>query len=254
MGMLSSSLSFRVIAETSDWICVDKPACWLSVPSRDQDEKRPVVGTQLQKELGIQIYPVHRLDYEVSGLLIFAKNKKTQALLNGEFEKHDIQKTYLALTMSPQIIKDAYFEKIHEVLPENFVTLPEMEWKCRLFRGKRRSFEAPHGKGSLTRARVCGVYQNGEWNFQTEGAVLFKERFASFANAALCWELQPVTGRSHQLRYEMYRHGCPILGDVLYGGVTLTRSKSQQASSVENGIALCHFQIHLKSLGILRLF
>ena len=57
-------------------------------------------------------------------------------------------------------------------------------------RGKRRTFEAAHGKESLTLARVK-PNQN--------------------------WELRPVTGRPHQLRFEMVKHGFPIEGDVLYG-------------------------------------
>jgi tRNA pseudouridine32 synthase/23S rRNA pseudouridine746 synthase len=68
-----------------------------------------------------------------------------------------------------------------------------LEWRSRLVRGKRRAFEAAHGKDSLTRARLT-VAARG------------------------LWELQPVTGRAHQLRFEMAKNGHPILGDVLYGG------------------------------------
>ncbi len=247
-------LSFRVISETSDWICVEKPACWLSVPSREKNELRPVVGTTLQAELGIQIYPVHRLDYEVSGLLIFAKNKRTQSFLNSEFERHQVKKTYLALTDQPRQIKDAYFEKVHQSLPANFQELPMMEWTCQLVRGKRRAFEAPHGKRSVTQARIFDVQQQGEWSNPGAQQAIFKERLKLYQNAALAWELSPLTGRSHQLRYEMYRHGCPILGDVLYGGASPESLNSKHGSVDEQGIALCHFQIQSKSLGILRLF
>ncbi|MFN8944036.1 MAG: hypothetical protein ACK5WZ_05360, partial [Pseudobdellovibrionaceae bacterium] len=76
------------------------------------------------------------------------------------------------------------------------------------------------------------------------------------------WLLSPRTGRSHQLRYEMYRHGCPILGDELYGYHSKTEARLPEARLPEarftearfTGIALCHFQIELKSLGVLKLF
>jgi 23S rRNA-/tRNA-specific pseudouridylate synthase len=53
----------------------------------------------------------------------------------------------------------------------------------------------------------------------------------------LFWSLSPLTGRSHPLRYEMFRHGCPLLGDELYG------SEEQR----KNEIALCHAEIHLET-------
>ena len=53
------------------------------------------------------------------------------------------------------------------------------------------------------------------------------------------WELQPLTGRPHQLRVELSRRGCPIIGDVLYG--------ARPAGSFEPGIALRAVQIELTS-------
>ena len=69
------------------------------------------------------------------------------------------------------------------------------EWTCKLERGKKRAFIADHGKPAKTLARRVG---------ETGG----------FAR----WELVAVTGRPHQLRFEMFRHDCPLLGDTLYGG------------------------------------
>ena len=67
-------------------------------------------------------------------------------------------------------------------------------WKSLLLRGKKRAYEADFGKPSLT-----------------EGYV-FDETKSSIE-----WRLNPRTGRSHQLRYELFKHKCPILGDRLYG-------------------------------------
>jgi tRNA pseudouridine32 synthase/23S rRNA pseudouridine746 synthase len=81
-----------------------------------------------------------------------------------------------------------------------------VQWESKIVRGKRRSFVAPHGQEAHTRARVIDE-RDGFW----------------------LWELQPLTGRPHQLRVEMARFGAPIFGDTLYGG---------EAAAVKDWIAL----------------
>lgn len=171
-------ISFDVLDRSHELIVVRKPAGYLSTPSRDRNEKRPCLGTILQKELGQQIYPVHRLDFEVSGPLIFALNPKAHSTANGWFENGLIQKTYLAVGEACHIPTD------------------ELRWESLLIKGKKRSFEAPYGKPSITLARCLGDYN-------LPGTSL--------------WKLSPVTGRSHQLRFEMSKRIAPIWGDLLYG-------------------------------------
>lgn len=171
----------KIIFENEFIVAIDKAAQVLSVPSRmGNEDARPCAGLLLQKQLGIQIYPCHRLDYEVSGLLVFAKNPKAHRELNQIFENHQLEKTYQAFSPYPEDFQQSSEKKI---------------WKSRIFKGKKRSFESPHGKDSLTHA----------WSFPVEDD-----------SSILEWVLQPQTGRSHQLRFEMYKHGHPILGDKLY--------------------------------------
>jgi tRNA pseudouridine32 synthase/23S rRNA pseudouridine746 synthase len=91
------------------------------------------------------------------------------------------------------------------------------DWKSNLVRGKKRSFIADHGKPSVTRAKSAGAAV-GEF---------------------LKWELQAVTGRPHQLRFEMSRRGFPILGDTLYGGA---------ATNQKNWLALRAVELNLNKL------
>ncbi len=181
LGLTLSEVSrvIETVFEDSNWWVVIKPPNWLSVPGRDAKDTRIVLGRELERLSGIQIYPVHRLDFEVSGLILWAKTIQSQRLANGWFESQLVSKTYVARTV-----------------PGNFEPpLDWAEWSSKLVRGKRRAFIAGHGKPSLTRARV--VEQNREhW----------------------IWELEPLTGRPHQLRFELAHHGAPILGDELYGG------------------------------------
>lgn len=166
-----------VVFENAYFLIVDKPSGWLSVPSREgESDKRNCVSLELKKNHAL-ILPVHRLDFEVSGLLSFAKTKDAQRAANSWFEKHEIVKTYFAKTEG-----DAELAK-----------KSGGRWESQLVRGKKRAFEAPHGKKSVTLARFLGPFEN------------------------LHWELQPLTGRSHQLRYELAKRKFPIIGDVLYG-------------------------------------
>ncbi len=198
-----NSSSYRICFQNEFFIIVDKEAQVLSVPSRDRDDDRPILGKILEQDLKTQIYPVHRLDYEVSGLIMFALTPAAQKAGNAWFEKKEVHKTYSALSASP------------ERKPHTFKKGEKLMWKCKLLRGKKRAYESPHGKESLTEA------------------LLVDEK-----NGILLWELSPITGRSHQLRYELFRHDQPILHDFLYGA-----SPESSTQYPGRGIALRSFRI-----------
>jgi tRNA pseudouridine32 synthase/23S rRNA pseudouridine746 synthase len=200
-------MNVQVVFENESWCAVLKPAGTLSVPSRQgESDARECVGTRLQSQLGQQIWPVHRLDFEVSGLLIFAKSADAHRDANAAFEKGLIQKTYHALSAREACDPDPrlYQDQARLVAPaqENLEAL----WSTKLVSGKRRSFAASHGKDSLTRA---------SWK--------------NYSGSSRLWTLHPLTGRSHQLRLHMALAGFPIHGDTLYGS---------QASHSGEGIAL----------------
>lgn len=173
-------MTVKIIFQDANWLIVDKPADWLSVPSRlgDQDQ-RPCLGRILEKDLKLRLWPVHRLDFEVSGLVVMAKTAEAHRRANAWFSSRQLKKTY-----------EAYSEG-----PVEPVEMQWQRWKSRLVRGKRRTFVAPHGEESLTEACCLGAVKGN----------IFR------------WNLQPITGRSHQLRVEMANHGHVILGDKLYG-------------------------------------
>lgn len=174
---------WRILFQSKRLAICDKPPGWLSVPSRmGRSDPRPVMGTMLAAKLGRQVWPVHRLDLEVSGMIIFALDAEAHREASRWFEGHFVKKTYEAWTSALASPPG----------PE------EQEWRCNLVRGKKRAFEAAHGKPSVTRARA-------DETLEFQGHRLQR------------WFLQPKTGRSHQLRYELARHGCPIVGDELYG-------------------------------------
>ena len=174
------------------FVAVDKPSGWLSVPSRiGDDDVRPTVGRRLEAQLSARVWPVHRLDQEVSGVLLFALSADAHRAATRWFETRTIHKLYEAITegQKPDRSPNAHADGA----PPTFI------WEGVMARGKKRAFLAAHGKPSVTHAWWRGLAAGGD------------------QDARLIWELEPLTGRSHQLRFDLARHGFPIVGDRLYG-------------------------------------
>jgi len=130
------------------------------------------------------LWPTHRLDEEVSGLLLFARTAEAHRSLCQGFEAHTIEKTYSALCEG--------------AAPEDAALGETRRWSALLLRGKRRAYLHKNGKQAITDVRLLAAAKN-----------------------RLRFELLPRTGRAHQLRVELSRRGCPICGDALYGAVDL---------------------------------
>lgn len=170
------------VFENESFLIVDKPPGTLSVPSRiGAKDPRPCALAIWQAETGARLWAVHRLDAEVSGVLCFAKSPDAHRLASQWFEHRAVKKLYEAVTEG-----------------ESAPAEPEQRWESRLARGKRRAYEAPFGKPSLTEAQFSGPAEglpSGLW----------------------LWRLIPHTGRPHQIRFELFKHGYPVWGDSLYG-------------------------------------
>ena len=194
------NFSKHIIFQNSFFIALDKPHNYLSTPSRmGEADERPCLGLELQTFLGQQVFPIHRLDFEVSGLTLFALNARAHAVANKWFENRLVVKTYHAL--SEGAVPSGPFP---------------MLWKNKLVRGKKRSFEAPHGQLASTEAfLVHGSTKN-----------------------ILKWQLHPLTGKPHQLRVHLSMHGFPIWGDKLYGS---------KVDNPDSGIALRSIKLNFKN-------
>ncbi len=206
----------QIVFENENFVVCNKPGQVLSVPSRDREDPRPCLGIELQKKYAPGVFPVHRLDYEVSGLIIYALNAKAHRISQAWFDKKTISKTYSARTSlqdfshwPPGLKTD--LTKI-DLLQET-----EFFWATKIHRGKKRSFESEHGDWAETKARIDKILP-GE----------------------LVWLLNPLTGKPHQLRLELSRHGFPIHGDALYGST---------APHNQPGIALQAISLDLSQVG-----
>jgi len=195
-----------VIFHNENLVVVDKPSGTLSVYSRQgKNDVRPCLSSLLEEQLNIRIFPIHRIDFEVSGLLVYAKNSPTQKAWSTLFEKHEIQKKYEAMT--------EFSDKPPELLQEQ-------SWISHLVRGKKRTYEAAFGQWSKTLATPQKIISIGS------GKKVF-------------WHLSPVTGRSHQLRYHLFSKGFPIVGDALYGAKSTFKENAIALRAVSLNLLNC---------------
>ena len=118
-----------IIFENENFSVFDKPAGWLTIPARFKEDKRPCLSAK-------GLFTVHRLDEEVSGLVIFAKSAAAHRIANLWFEEHTIQKFY-----------EAYTEGEMEKSKKNPT---RYNWHMKLLRGKKRAYESECGKDCET--------------------------------------------------------------------------------------------------------
>lgn len=86
--------TFSIIAETENYVAINKPAGMLSIPDREQTQ--PSLKDMLLQKYG-SIFTVHRLDKDTSGVIIFAKNETTHKYLSQLFEERKTEKYYVGI-------------------------------------------------------------------------------------------------------------------------------------------------------------
>ncbi len=178
-GMEHGSSHVVILFEDDDILAVDKPEGLAVVPERDRS--RPCLLEVLSRQVSYKPYVVHRLDKEVSGVMLLAKNLEAHKYLNDQFETRQVHKTYLAL--------------VHGVMEQDEGTIDR---PIREFGSGRMGVDARQGKPSVTKYKVVG-------------------RMAGYT----LLEVHPITGRRHQIRVHLYSIGHPIVGDVRYGDKAL---------------------------------
>lgn len=162
----------------------DKPSGLLAVPGRGPD-KQDCLSTRAQAAFPDALV-VHRLDMATSGIVVMARGLQAQRTLSTAFEKRKVHKRYVAVVVGELI----------NPLPDNgwnTIALPLiLDWLAR----PRSIVHHELGKPSTTHWRIAAAAPPGPGMTRLE--------------------LEPVTGRSHQLRVHLQAIGFPIVGDPLY--------------------------------------
>ncbi len=174
-------LELRVVHEDDDLLVVDKPAGMLVHPvlrGQTGTLANGVAHRDLLRGIRARVHPVHRLDRDTSGLVLFARTPLAHRRLDGQLRDHTLRREYLALA-GGRVRDDA-----------GIVDAPIGRDPAEPARRAVR----PDGAPARTRFRVL-------------------ERFAD----ATLLRLELETGRTHQARVHLRHLGHPILGDPVYG-------------------------------------
>lgn len=191
-----------VLYADESMLVLSKPAGLLSVPGRGED-KQDCLSAWAQRQFP-DAKVVHRLDMATSGLMVMARGATAQRSLNEAFSNRAVTKRYVAVV-------DGHLPAPPE--PWGVIDLPIIvDWPHR----PRRVIDLILGKPSITRWRVL----------------------AHDRTSTTRLELEPVTGRSHQLRVHLLAIGHPIAGDQLYA--------SPQAQALASRLLLHAWTIEIK--------
>ena len=165
-----------ILYADDDLLLVRKPDLLLSIPGRHPLNKDCLI-TRLQQD-----YPaasiVHRLDLDTSGIMVIPLNKPTHAHISRQFQERKVQKSYHAVVFG--VVQHDKGEIDLPIAPD---------WENRPL----QVVSHERGKHALTHYQVLERHED-------------RTRLL----------LQPVTGRSHQLRIHMRELGHPILGCDMY--------------------------------------
>lgn len=215
-----------LVFEDDALLVLNKPPGLLSVPGRGPD-KQDCLSSRVQHH-----YPdalvVHRLDMATSGLIVMARGPAVQRILNNAFAQRLVHKRYLAVvTGQPaQPAQPAHYahapnqpdQPTQPDQPEEWhtINLPIIvDWPRRPL----RVIDALRGQPSVTHWRRLANHHPASFDPASVNlARTTPSRPVPDCTLPDCTllELEPITGRSHQLRVHLQALGHPIVGDTLY--------------------------------------
>jgi len=178
----------RIIHQDDTFVVIDKPPGLLVHRTALDSRATRFAMQMLRDQLQRLVYPVHRLDRGTSGLLVFAFNSDTARLLTEQFAQRRVHKTYIA------------FVRGHCTAVGQFDTRLRDPFNARndcKNRGTERS--------AITDFRTLIQYE-----------LPFPDRHHPTSRYSLV-ELQPRTGRRHQIRRHLKHAAHPIIGDTTHG-------------------------------------
>jgi 23S rRNA pseudouridine1911/1915/1917 synthase len=234
---VAQDIPLDVIWEDEDLIVLNKPAGMVVHPAPGSPDHTLVnallhhcgdtlSGIGGEKRPGI----VHRIDKETSGLLVVAKSDRAHHGLAIQFEKHTVNRRYLAVVHG---VPDAADPRLRGVKGTNFEPGNILKITTQLARHRtdrqRQAVVFNGGRHAVTRTRIV-------------------ERFGTPATVALveCWL---ETGRTHQIRVHMTHAGHSLIGDPVYGGRRKLSDKTLSKAAVDACAAFSRQALHAATLG-----
>jgi tRNA pseudouridine65 synthase len=178
--------ALRILHHDDELVAIDKPAGLLVHPSALDAHAERTALQMLRNQLGERLWPLHRLDKATSGVLLFARNAEAARRWGMAFEAGEVRKAYVALVRG---------------------------WP-----GERGQIDYPLARDpelpSAGQARLDAVTRFErlalfDWPFSVDG------RHPSSRYALV--QVEPLTGRRHQIRRHFKHIAHPLVGDTTHG-------------------------------------
>lgn len=228
----------KIIYQDKDFLALNKPAGLIVHPAKSSDEDRGAGGESVTKWL-LKNFPevknvgdpstssgqvnerpgiVHRLDKDTSGILVVARNQKSFEYLKNLFQTHQVKKTYLALV-------------------------------CGWLKEKEGLIDKPIGilSGSVRRTthiKNANMIKEAKTKYKVKRELELKDPSTNSGLGKFSLlEVEPLTGRTHQIRVHLNSIGHPIVGDKMYGG--------EKPLDIARGLGLSRQFLHADSIEFL---
>ena len=172
----------NILFEDKDIVVCIKP---VGIVSQEDSSGKESMITVLAEHCGCQIYPLHRLDREVGGVMVYAKNKNAAKILSGDIAERKFKKEYIAM--------------VHGV-----TEITEGEMRDLLFKDSKKN------KSFVVKRERKGV-KEALLEYKTIETKIIEDETYSIVNVLL------HTGRSHQIRVQFASRKMPLAGDKKYG-------------------------------------
>lgn len=187
MSVRHSTFGLVVVWQSEGLVVVDKPAGVLSQPGSDGPNLVDLARAHFAQDT---IAVLHRLDRNVSGLVMLATRKAEARAMSDAFQAGEVDRRYVAVVRgvpSETLVIEAWLDK---------------DEARNVVRARDGALLSASDRESFVAAR-------------TEVSV--ESRFSALFGRAAVVEARPITGRSHQIRVHLSHVGLPIVGDPKYG-------------------------------------
>ena len=194
-GQFAEDIPLDIVYQDDDFVALNKPAGMVTHPAKGHTRGTLVNALlhhcEWRPEDPNDVRPgvVHRLDKNTTGIMLFAKHELSQSRIQQQFERREVQKTYVAIVHGdPQFDEDIISQPLaqHRVVRQ------------------KRTVDRVEGKEAVTLYRV-------------------QERFGDYALV----QAEPKTGRTHQIRVHLSHIRHPIVCDTTYGALHPMLYRSQ---------------------------
>ncbi len=183
----------EIIYHDESLVAINKPAGLLVHRSAIDYHEKHNAQEQLQAQVGLRVFPVHRLDKPTSGILLFALNKETAANVALQFQQHDINKDYLAI--------------VRGHTDDNGTIDNPVRDKDARHKHRKEAFTSYTTLAHITLPVSVDKYPDTRYSMI---------------------RVQPKNGRRHQIRQHLKHISHPLIGDTSYGKTVHNRFFKQQ--------------------------